>query len=426
MPSFPCSPRAVSLAPALLFCVAVLAPAARAQLKSGTPMTVPPRPPVKTWVRVPFPEIHDFNSLVIKLSGQAVFFGYDAELHGDGTILFEGSGGVMFPGPHRCSIPAENVRALVEYMREREYFSYDDKYEATNVMDGGIVQTSITFDDKHKSVYDYMGTYMGMPGGVSKIENEIGRVMGVGRWLSGNDDTMRCLQAENFDFRSQEAAEAVDRLKRNRASNTKLLLALAAAGAGSVEEIVLRRALIDAHSKHDPDAARQLLKMANVDMSLLALAADVGIPEFMAEALKIEKDVDKRDWRGLTLLMIAVSRRQSVDQSSDIDRSWTARLLLEAGADANLTDKDGNTPLLLNRYDATVVQYLLQAGAKIDARNNAGETALMRAETPELTRILLLNHADPSLRDAAGETALDIAKREHNDAKIAVLTGQKP
>ncbi|MGD0307325.1 MAG: DUF6438 domain-containing protein, partial [Candidatus Acidiferrales bacterium] len=116
-------------------------------------MPVPPRPPVKTWVRVPFPEIHDFNSVVIKLSGQAVFFGYDAELHGDGTILFEGSGGVMFPGPHRCSIPAENVRALVEYMREREYFSYDDKYEATNLMDGGIVQTSITFDDKHKSVY---------------------------------------------------------------------------------------------------------------------------------------------------------------------------------------------------------------------------------------------------------------------------------
>jgi ankyrin repeat protein len=249
--------------------------------------------------------------------------------------------------------------------------------------------------------------------------------MGVGRWLWGNDDTMRCLQAENFDFRSPEAAEAVDRLKRNRASNTKLLLALAAAGAGSGEEIVLRRALIDAHSKHDPDAARQLLKMANVDMSLLALAADVGIPVFMAEALKIEKDVDKRDWRGLTLLMIAVSRRQSVDQSSDIDRAWTARLLLEAGADANLTDKDGNTPLLLNRYDAGVVQYLLQAGAKIDARNNAGETALMRAETPELTRILLLNHADPSLRDAAGETALDIAKREHNDVKVAVLTDQK-
>jgi hypothetical protein len=426
MPSFIYTLRAASFAAATvaLACAAACSPAAQAQLKSGPPVAAVPPTPVKPWVHVPFPEIHDFNSVVIKLSGipVAAEFAFDAELHGDGTVIFEGNRGVTFPGPHRCSIRPENVRALIEYMRERDYFSYDDKYVATTVSDGSITETSIAFDDKRKSVYDYEGTYAGIPGGALEIEQEIARVMGVNRWLFGNEDTMRCLRAENFDFRSAEAANAVYRLKRPPGGDKKLLFDLAAAGAGDGEEIVLRRALYDADHEHGLESAMHDLQMANLDMTLLGLAADVGNPELVSDALHYERNVDARDWRGLTPLMIAVSHREYFDQDAGLYRAWVVHLLLEAGADPNLADKDGNTAMLLNRYDPDAVQYFLKAGVKIDAQNYAGETALMRAESPELANILLLNHANPWLRNAARETALDIAKREHNDAKVAVLT----
>jgi ankyrin repeat protein len=380
--------------------------------------------PAPHMVHVDFPEIHDFNSVVIKVSrrGTMIQFGYEVEMHGDGTILFTGEPGVVFEGKHRCSVAPEKVKSLVDFMRSKDYFSFSDKYFAQNVMDGDIHETSIAFDDQRKSVSNYMGSYAGMPGTVIEVENEIDRVAGSMRWIVGNKDTMACLREEHWNFRSQEAADTLFRLEQR--NSWDLEHEMLAAGAGTLDENTLRHEILEELKHHDPGAASRLLNFAGSNVDLLHMSAEIGVPSVMVAALKLHPAIDERDWRGLTALMVAVSHKQYLDGATGVDRAWVARLLLEAGADPNLADKDGNTPLLMNRYDSSVVQYLLQAGANINARNNAGQTALMRALTPELTRTLILNHADPMLRDKTGQMALDIAKRENDTAKVGILTGK--
>jgi ankyrin repeat protein len=60
---------------------------------------------------------------------------------------------------------------------------------------------------------------------------------------------------------------------------------------------------------------------------------------------------------------------------------------------------------------ATVVSYLLDAGAHIDDRDNRGRTALMIAAEgghAEIAALLLARGADPSLKDKAGKRAADL------------------
>ncbi len=58
-----------------------------------------------------------------------------------------------------------------------------------------------------------------------------------------------------------------------------------------------------------------------------------------------------------------------------------------------------------------VVSYLIDAGARIDDRDDRGRTALMIAAEgnhTEIARLLLTHGADPSLRDKAGKCAADL------------------
>jgi ankyrin repeat protein len=68
--------------------------------------------------------------------------------------------------------------------------------------------------------------------------------------------------------------------------------------------------------------------------------------------------------------------------------------LLEAGADPNSTDENGETPLLLAcaRGDASIVRALLDGGASLDVRRWSGDTPLLAAVyggDPDIVRLLL-------------------------------------
>ena len=88
-----------------------------------------------------------------------------------------------------------------------------------------------------------------------------------------------------------------------------------------------------------------------------------------------------------------------------------ARMLLDAGADANRPLPDGTTPLHWaaqagNRF---LVERLLGAGASIDARNGVGETPLLvasRAGNNEVVRLLVERHAEVNAADNLQHTAL--------------------
>jgi hypothetical protein len=70
------------------------------------------------------------------------------------------------------------------------------------------------------------------------------------------------------------------------------------------------------------------------------------------------------------------------------------------------------------------VKRVVSAGVPLDARDEAGETALMRAAArghAEVVKLLLLHGADPDLRNPFGQTALDLAQATGRADLAAVL-----
>ena len=90
--------------------------------------------------------------------------------------------------------------------------------------------------------------------------------------------------------------------------------------------------------------------------------------------------------------------------------------LVEAGADINARNKDGNTALMLatcNKEDGEAIcDLLLKAGAGINEKNNDGWTPLMwvaRYSSPEVCKVLIEARADINARNKDGSTALMLA-----------------
>ncbi|MBO0750188.1 MAG: ankyrin repeat domain-containing protein [Porphyrobacter sp.] len=116
--------------------------------------------------------------------------------------------------------------------------------------------------------------------------------------------------------------------------------------------------------------------------------------------------VDSRDLGdGHTALHTVVNRR---------DSAWL-RYLLTEGANPNIADKNGVTPLMLATQTGFVdgVAMLAAKGARVDTDDSTGETPLILAvhkhDIP-MVRMLLAAGADPNKSDNSGRTARDYAR----------------
>lgn len=112
--------------------------------------------------------------------------------------------------------------------------------------------------------------------------------------------------------------------------------------------------------------------------------------------------------------------------------NWIA-FLLGKGALPDLRDRDGNTPLLTAALygDTTAVGLLLQVGAKVDAVNNRGETALILAVQRRdlvVIRQLVDGGANPRIADTiAGKSALEYAASDpRGTAVVKILADARP
>lgn len=122
---------------------------------------------------------------------------------------------------------------------------------------------------------------------------------------------------------------------------------------------------------------------------------------------------DRRDGKSLLIQAAARGNLQVVET------------LLAFGADANLRNASGDTPLTSITSSATpgLVKHLIAAGARVNARDNSGASPLMIAAgtgSASVVKELIEAGANVNARDSSGETCLFSAARS-NDPEAVIL-----
>jgi ankyrin repeat protein len=108
------------------------------------------------------------------------------------------------------------------------------------------------------------------------------------------------------------------------------------------------------------------------------------------------------------------------------------RYFLQHGADPDLRDGQGNTPLLLavTQGEGDMINTLVKGGANVNLGNTAGETPLIRAvqrRDVAMVRQLLQAGANPDQRDrVAGLSARDYAGRDTRTPALLKVINEKP
>src|SRR5882757_283193 len=144
-------------------------------------------------------------------------------------------------------------------------------------------------------------------------------------------------------------------------------------------------------------------------------AAREGRVDLLDGLIKDRMDVDLRDSRGFTPLILAAYNGQLAAVDFHIGR----------GANPCAVDPKGNSSLMGVAFkgDAKVAARLLAERCDVNAANHAGQTALMMAALfgrTDVVKLLVEHGADPTLKDLSGNTAGGLARQQGN-AEMAAL-----
>ena len=181
--------------------------------------------------------------------------------------------------------------------------------------------------------------------------------------------------------------------------------------------------------------------------NLLHLAALHGQLPMVERLLEEGYAVDETDFEGHTPLIDAILRGHldivellvlysEIDFPAETNRTAlmfaaqtnaidSLKVLLDAGADVNIRDKDGNTALILGVKHADILAMLLAHGAMINVQNKSGVTALWYAAyygTIRSLHCLLKASSNPELTGEKSIFALEIAlERGHFEAAKCIV-----
>jgi len=196
-------------------------------------------------------------------------------------------------------------------------------------------------------------------------------------------------------------------------------------------------------------------------VSLLAQGADANAGELPPDLRSFQQKLgdvlrgkSSSQGKARSALLVALEPIESIPPTKNIA---LINALLDAGADVNVSDKEGQTPLLwaVIMGERETTERLLAKGARIDAANSMGITALQFAISehdlslmkvlvahgarvnvrgmhiplleaccegdPDMVRVLLDNGANLETRDISGNTALSIAAQCYNSDSVVAL-----
>jgi hypothetical protein len=136
-----------------------------------------------------------------------------------------------------------------------------------------------------------------------------------------------------------------------------------------------------------------------------------------------------RDWRVRPVSWWRIAPNGTLIVRLQPRGNWDARVashLLDRGADIEARDRNGYTPLLIAARNGTtdVLQVLLSRGAAPNARDKHGRTALhwtAELNRPQHLKLLLDHGADVNAEDGHGLTPLDLAVHHHRRQAERIL-----
>jgi len=152
------------------------------------------------------------------------------------------------------------------------------------------------------------------------------------------------------------------------------------------------------------------------------------------ELVKTGIDVNVKNKNGTTAIIIAsgsvisISERQN-ERASNIkipEDTRILKILLEHGANLNVSNKAEQIPLLLAVYHGRIksVIYLLDNNADINV-TSSGNNALIYAAMhcyPDIAAVLLLYGINPDMKNGVGEDAYSVAEKSNCMSISKILT----
>ncbi|KAL6897202.1 ankyrin repeat-containing domain protein [Trichoderma evansii] len=171
--------------------------------------------------------------------------------------------------------------------------------------------------------------------------------------------------------------------------------------------------------------------------------ADGANIDIMKLLLEHGADINAADKDGLTVLIVATYPGLFVEEAT----INTIKFLLENGAEINAADKDGQTALiwgakfeyeededifgrytcrerLITQANITIIKFLLENGAEVDAADESGQTPLIWAAktgNEDVIKLLLENGAGIDVSDKNGLTALYWANSKEQREIVKLL-----
>ncbi len=221
-------------------------------------------------------------------------------------VEYKGTGDVVVEGKHVRRITSEEIRELLEVLRQSDFFSLRDDYNYAT--DSYARTTSVQIGAARKVITDY-GVDIPIP--LKNAQEAILKYSHSDQWVTGNADTIPALVAEN----SNPAT------RRNVLSDALPRAALDG-------DIAIVRSILS--NKVD------LERRGPYDSTALLLAAERGLPEMVSVLLKSGANPHAVDQVGRGALIFGAG-----SGSADV-----VRMLLAAGLKANEKDMYGDTALM--------------------------------------------------------------------------------